>query len=444
MRMKGTTAAVLVICAVLSAANHVLMARTLEKKGEADPVMTLRQENKEERKRDQAEIQVLNQKINELKAKLQEFNDRLYEIEDASIMEKTVLDEMHNIINRKEVLQKELLVHKDDLAEKEKEFAEKEIKRKDEVEALMAELKKDARKQRTEALKQDLRKYEKIIASPSVKGMNVEKSAWKALAVKYPKEAAGLSMGDTKTLQFRVNYGGICNSVGMRFALIQAGTFSMGSPEKEKFRSSDEIRHRVTLKKSFYLQTTEVTQAQWVEIMGYNPSEFKAEEMDRPVENVSWDDCQTFIEKLNKLEKTHKYRLPTEAEWEYACRAGRTSAFSNGVINEDGCGYDPNLDEVGWYCGNSGRRTHPVSQKMINAWGLYDMHGNVWEWCRDWYGKYPTDPVVDPEGERYGPKRVIRGGSCLNYAEKCRSAYRFSYPANVKRNNIGFRIARTQ
>jgi formylglycine-generating enzyme required for sulfatase activity len=192
------------------------------------------------------------------------------------------------------------------------------------------------------------------------------------------------------------------------------------------------------------LQTTEVTQGQWVEIMGENPSEFKKCGDDCPVENVSWDDCQEFIRKLNERESTYKYRLPTEAEWEFACRAGKGAAFANGGISESGCGLDSNLDQMGWYCANSRRKTHPVAGKKNNAYGLYDMHGNVWEWCHDWYGKYPKGAVVDPKGARYGPKRVIRGGSCLNYVEKCRSAYRYSYKANVKMNNIGLRLARTK
>ncbi len=267
-------------------------------------------------------------------------------------------------------------------------------------------------------MKQDLRKYEKIISSHSVRDMDIKKSAWKALAVKYPKEAKGLETGDIKKLQFGVNYGGITNSIGMRFVLVQTGKFKMGSPSSEKCRSSDETRYTVTIKEPFYLQATEVTQRQWVEIMGENPSDFKKCGDDCPVENVAWDDCQEFIRKLNERERTYKYRLPTEAEWELACRAGKGAAFANGGISESGCGLDPNLDQMGWYCANSRRKTHPVARKKINAWGLYDMHGNVWEWCRDWYGKYPKGSVVDPKGARYGPKRVIRGGSCLNYAEK--------------------------
>lgn len=161
------------------------------------------------------------------------------------------------------------------------------------------------------------------------------------------------------------------------------------------------------------------------------------------MENVSWDDCQEFISRLNQRERTRKYRLPTEAEWEYACRAGRTAAFANGAIAESGCGHDPNLDKMGWYCANAWRKTHPVAQKKRNNWWLYDMHGNVWEWCQDWYGQYPKGAATDPKGARFGPKRVIRGGSYRNYAENCRSAYRFAYRADLRVNNVGLRIAGT-
>jgi formylglycine-generating enzyme required for sulfatase activity len=218
----------------------------------------------------------------------------------------------------------------------------------------------------------------------------------------------------------------------------------MGSPVKEKFRSKNETLHKVILTKPFYLQTTEVTQAQWIEIMGENPSQFTDCGRDCPVENVSWDDCREFVKRLNQRENTDKYRLPDEAEWEYACRAGRTAAFANGAITESGCGHDPNLGKIGWYCANAWRKTHPVGRKKKNNWCLYDMHGNVWEWCQDWYGQYPKGVVINPKGADFGPKRVIRGGSFRNYAENCRSAYRFAYRADLRVNNVGLRMARSQ
>ena len=235
--------------------------------------------------------------------------------------------------------------------------------------------------------------------------------------------------------------GDVCEEpLGMTFQLIRAGTFTMGSPTDELFRGSDETQHEVTLSKDFYIQTTEVTQGQWKAVMGSNPSYFSDCGDDCPVEYVSWNDIQEFIEKLNEMEGTDKYRLPTEAEWEYACRAGSTTAFANGDITETGCGYDPNLDQMSWYCGNSDDKTHPVAQKEPNDWGLYDMHGNVREWCQDWYGDYPTDPVTDPSGPSSGTYRVIRGGGWFSYARHCRSADRLSFDPAVL--NFGFRVAR--
>ena len=163
------------------------------------------------------------------------------------------------------------------------------------------------------------------------------------------------------------------NSLGMTFKLIPAGTFTMGSPENELGRSSDETSHQVTLSNQFYIQTKEVTQGQWEKVMGSNPSHFSNCGTDCPVETVSWNDIQQFITLLNaKGEGT--YRLPTEAEWEYACRAGSTTAFPNGDIINTKCN-EPILNVIGWYCGNSDDTTHPVAQKQPNAWGLSDMNG---------------------------------------------------------------------
>ncbi|MBW2606595.1 MAG: caspase family protein [Deltaproteobacteria bacterium] len=159
----------------------------------------------------------------------------------------------------------------------------------------------------------------------------------------------------------------ISDSLGMKFVSIMPGTFMMGSPSSEPGRESDEKQHQVTLTKGFYMQTTEVTQGQWRAVMGNNPSHFENCGDDCPVEKVSWNDAQGFIRRLNQKEGSDKYRLPTEAEWEYAARAGTTTAFENGWISELKCGYDSNLDAMGWYCGNSNRRTHPVAQKHPNT-----------------------------------------------------------------------------
>jgi formylglycine-generating enzyme required for sulfatase activity len=229
----------------------------------------------------------------------------------------------------------------------------------------------------------------------------------------------------------------LTNSIGMKFVLIPAGTFQMGSPTGEPGRTTHGRQHRVTISQPFYLQTTEVTQGQWQRVMGDNPSLFKKCGENCPVENVSWDDAQKFIRKLNQMEKTDKYRLPTEAEWEYACRAGSTGEWCFGDNEAD-------LGEYAWYNENSEKQTHPVGQKKPNAWGLYDMHGNVWEWCQDWYGEYPAGPVTDPKGPDSGEKRVLRGGSWVDSARLARSANRdyLSYPGFRFYYYVGFRVAR--
>ena len=205
---------------------------------------------------------------------------------------------------------------------------------------------------------------------------------------------------------------GFTNNLGMKFVYIKPGSFMMGSPSDEPGRDNDETQHRVTLTQGFYMQTTEVTQGQWKAVMGNNPSQFKNCGDDCPVETVSWNDCQKFIQKLNGMQNKHRYRLPTEAEWEYACRAGSTGPYAG------------DLNAMGWYRKNSEFRTHGVAKKRPNAWGLYDMHGNVWEWAQDWKGDYPSGPVTDPEGPSGGARRVGRGGGWSDNAGSCRSASR--------------------
>jgi formylglycine-generating enzyme required for sulfatase activity len=225
----------------------------------------------------------------------------------------------------------------------------------------------------------------------------------------------------------------ITNTIGMNLALIPAGEFMMGSPETEKERFDIEgPQHRVKITKAFYMGTTEVTQAQWKAVMGANPSHFQGD--DFPVETVSWDDCQEFLKKLSAKEgKT--YRLPTEAEWEYACRAGSTTRFNAG---DD----DNALDGAGWYGGNSENKTHPVGQKKPNAWGLYDMHGNVWEWCQDWCGEdyYKSSPTNDPAGPETSAGRVLRGGAWNIYPRSCRSAIRLKLDPGYRHYLHGFRV----
>ena len=248
------------------------------------------------------------------------------------------------------------------------------------------------------------------------------------------------------------------NSLGMTFVHIPSGTFEMGSPEDEKIRKSDETLHKVTLTQDFYMQATEVTQGQWKAVMGENPSYFKDCGDNCPVEQVSWDDVQSFIKRLNAISQGQQYRLPTEAEWEYAARAGSKTAFANGDIQEKYCDYDPNLDKMGWYCGNScvdykggddcsyckGNCSkwgpHPVAQKKHNSWNIYDMHGNVWEWCSDYSDDYPSEHVTDPKEPEKGASRVVRGGCWIDFARRCRSAFRLRYVPGYRYGYLGFRL----
>ena len=231
-------------------------------------------------------------------------------------------------------------------------------------------------------------------------------------------------------------------SINYKMVYIFPGTFMMGSPFSEPKRDKDEKQHRVTLTKGFYMGATEVTQGQWREIVGNDPSKFKGN--NRPVENVSWNDCQEFIRKLNRQEGGNKYRLPTEAEWEYACRAGTTTPFSTGsCISTDQANYDGNYPMTGCSKGRYREKTIDVASFSPNAWGLYDMHGNVWEWCEDCYGDYPSSYVTDPEGPSIGSIRVDRGGSWAGRAGFCRSADRYFDPPALGGSYLGFRLART-
>lgn len=253
---------------------------------------------------------------------------------------------------------------------------------------------------------------------------------------------------------------------GMTFAYIPAGSFLMGSPETEKGRTTNESpRHIVTIPEGFYMQTTEVTQRQWEAVMGTVPSHFWDCGLNCPVERVSWNDAQAFIKKLNEKERRNIYRLPTEAEWEYAARAGSTTAFANGGISnvEENCNHDHNLDEMGWYCGNSNvtydtcadasgwggvscAGIRSVAQKTPNDWGLHDMHGNVYEWCEDdWHDTYnaaPSDSSAWIDNPKRGNRRVMRGCSWGNFAQRCRSAYRYKGRPSLRVNYVGFRIVR--
>ena len=219
----------------------------------------------------------------------------------------------------------------------------------------------------------------------------------------------------------------ITNSIGIRMQRIPAGTF---------VRGQGRTAHEVTLSQSFYLGVTEVTNAQWQAVMGSVPSEWK--DADRPVEQVSWHDAVSFCEKLSAMPGERAagraYRLPTEAELEYSCRAGSTTAYSFG---DD----ESRLDDFGWFDRNSNSQTHPVGQKRPNAWGLYDMHGNVYEWCGDWYGEYAGGSVTNPQGPSQGSFRVIWGGCWYSTARYCQSVGRHGFDPSSGYDILGFRLA---
>ena len=209
------------------------------------------------------------------------------------------------------------------------------------------------------------------------------------------------------------------------FVLIPAGSFMMG----------DAVLHQVVISKPYYMQVTEVTQRQWRKVMGSNPSLFNACSDDCPVENISWVDVQEFVRRLNQKEGVNKYRLPTEAEWEFACRAASAVKDAPGVRGDE-------FGDYAWYGANSDRKTHPVATKKPNAWGLYDIHGNVLEWCQDWYDDYPERAMMDPKGPSSGQHKVLRGGAWLGSPATLRCTFRSEdYPV-VRSNDIGFRLVR--
>ncbi|ETW98742.1 MAG: hypothetical protein ETSY2_42315, partial [Candidatus Entotheonella gemina] len=213
--------------------------------------------------------------------------------------------------------------------------------------------------------------------------------------------------------------------MGMVFKLILPGRFRMGS---QAGLPDERPVHQVMIRQPFYLGVYEVTQAQWQAVMGTNPSRFQGDAA-RPVERVSWEDVQAFIAKLNEIEGEAIYRLPTEAEWEYAARAGGDEEAT------------ASPDEA-WCDANAEHTTHPVGQRRANAWGLYDMHGNVWEWVQDRYGPYAAELAIEPRGPEAGQHRVVRGGSWFTPTVKCRAAARSRWPADDRDPDIGLRLVR--
>jgi formylglycine-generating enzyme required for sulfatase activity len=257
--------------------------------------------------------------------------------------------------------------------------------------------------------------------------------------------------------------------LGMVFVRIPPGEFDMGSPRQESGRDDDETLHRVVrLTQAYYLMNTEVTQGQWRMVVDAtadttldpNPSYFTNCGDDCPVEWVTWNEVQLFIRALEEMyQGAYEFRLPTEAQWEYAAIAGSDTAFSGGPITVPDSGLDPVLDTLGWYNRNSDvgydpcvsyadssdgysacLGSHPVAGKIPNTWGLYDMHGNVYEWCRDWYEDYPTGNIIDPQGPNNGTWRLLRGGSMEEGADDCRSAYRGTCRPDDTNTDCGFRL----
>jgi formylglycine-generating enzyme required for sulfatase activity len=244
----------------------------------------------------------------------------------------------------------------------------------------------------------------------------------------------------------------ITNSIGMVLVPIPAGEFMMGSPDSDKDAANHEKpQHLVKITKPFYLGVHQVTQEAYKLVMGDNPSHFQGDDR-RPVENVAWTKAVNFCNRLSDqegLDLYYKidgqgvsiiggsgYRLPTEAEWEYACRAGTTTKWSSGNQEID-------LEEVCWFSKNSSMKTHAVGALVPNDLGLYDMHGNVLEWCWDWFGKYSKETLDDPIGPASGSRRVWRGGSFIYETDICRSAFRSSWLPDIQNYLIGFRVSRT-
>ena len=222
------------------------------------------------------------------------------------------------------------------------------------------------------------------------------------------------------------------NGISIEMVKVEAGTFMMGATSEMKDPSSDEKPlHQVTLTNDYYMGKYEVTQALWRAVMGSNPSKYKGDNL--PVEKVSWNDCQKFISKLNKM-TGRKFRLPTEAEWEYAARGGKRSRGYQYSGNS-------NISNVAWYDGNSGSKPHPVGTKQANELGIYDMSGNVYEWCLDWYGSYSSSSQTNPTGADSGSSRVYRSGSWSCFAWGCRLSFRSSFTPDYRRIGLGLRLA---
>lgn len=269
-----------------------------------------------------------------------------------------------------------------------------------------------------------------------VKKPKKQKPATTQVAPKKHKSQSKPTKGGTvKRVATKASYSNgtlTVNGIKYNMVWVDGGTFRMGATSEQgsDAYSDEKPVHSVTMS-SYYIGKTEVTQALWKAVMGSNPSEFKGDNW--PVESVSWNDCQAFIRKLNAL-TGQNFRLPTEAEWEFACRGGNNSRG----YKYSGSNY---IDNVAWYDGNSGDKTHPVATKSPNELGIYDMSGNVWEWCADWYGDYSSGRQTNPKGPYGGSYRVSRGGSWDGNAGGCRSSFRGNGDPTRRYGSLGLRLA---
>ncbi len=348
----------------------------------------LKKQGEEERIRKEKEEAARN--IEEIKRKAQEEADRRKEKEEQGRLKKQREEE--RIRKEKEVQDRLRKQREEEKIKKEKEEQDR--------------LRKQREEERIRKEKEELERLKKQKADE---------------AEKLRKQREALTSEDPKTLTSR----------GIEFVQVPAGDFMMGSNE---YNTEQPVR-KVTIRKPFFLSKYPVTQKQWKAVIGSNPSKFKGDDL--PVERVSLNDVQEFVRKLNGMEGTDKYRLPSEAEWEYACRAGTTTRY---YFGDD----ESKLGDYAWYRDNSNQKTHPVGQKKPNPWGLYDMHGNVWEWCQDgWHDNYngaPSDGSPWEGGN--SSRRVLRGGCWSYYARRCRSALRYNLGPGVRSSCIGFRVLR--
>ena len=402
-----------------------LSSEALQKTKELERLKQMERESMEIKKKEEAEILNREREVAELDAKIVKMKKRLGT---AAENPDDSLERMLAMVREKDAQKR----HLDELRQKRQA---EEAKRLAEIE----ELKAKKRKKLLATLEENISKYNSIVSFPFF-GKSMQESAWKSLLAKYPS-AGNLQVGDIDGLKFKIAYEGIENSIGMKFVRIPPGTFMLGSPPDEPGHTFNEKQHQVTLTKEFYMQTTEVTQGQWKKVMGHNPSQFNKCGDDCPVEKVSWNDVQDFIHKLNQREGSGIYRLPTEAEWEYAARAGTKTPFAFGrCLSTDQANYDGNYPFPECANGEFRKKTVSVGSFSPNSWGLYDMHGNVWEWCLDWYKSYPPGSVTDPTGPPKGSSRLHRGGSWFSGAGPCRSANRnFSSP-EARNFDLGFRL----